>query len=134
MDIEYISVANLNQYIKTVIDRDSYLNKVYLKGEISNFKNHTTGHLYFTLKDETSRINAVMFNGNARYLDFKPEDGMNVLVEGRVSAYPVSGSYQIYVEKMNPDGVGSLRASRDPCQRAPLPAHSFRANRKCHSE
>ena len=62
MDIEYISVANLNQYIKTVIDRDSYLNKVYLKGEISNFKNHTTGHLYFTLKDETSRINAVMFN------------------------------------------------------------------------
>lgn len=108
MDIEYISVANLNQYIKTVIDRDSYLNKVYLKGEISNFKNHTTGHLYFTLKDETSRINAVMFNGNARYLDFKPEDGMNVLVEGRVSAYPVSGSYQIYVEKMNPDGVGNL--------------------------
>ncbi len=108
MNIEYVSVANLNQYIKSVIDKDTYLNKVYLKGEISNFKNHTTGHLYFSLKDDTSRINAVMFNGNARNLDFKPEDGMNVLVEGRVSAYPVSGSYQIYVEKMQPDGIGNL--------------------------
>lgn len=108
MNIEYVSVANLNQYIKSVIDKDTYLNKVYLKGEISNFKNHTTGHLYFSLKDDSSRINAVMFNGNARYLDFKPEDGMNVLVEGRVSAYPVSGSYQIYVEKMQPDGIGNL--------------------------
>lgn len=108
MNIEYVSVANLNQYIKSVIDKDTYLNKVYLKGEISNFKNHTTGHLYFSLKDDASRINAVMFNGNARYLEFKPEDGMNVLVEGRVSAYPVSGSYQIYVEKMHPDGIGNL--------------------------
>ena len=108
MDKEYISVAELNQYIKTVLERDSYLRKIYLKGEISNFKNHTTGHLYFTLKDDTSRINAVMFNGNAKTLDFKPEDGMNVLVVGRVSSYPISGSYQVYVESMQPDGLGNL--------------------------
>src|SRR5574344_877904 len=106
MDIEYISVADINNYIKNVLDNNTFLNKVYIKGEISNFKNHTTGHLYFTLKDDSSRINAVMFNGNAKYLNFTPEDGMNVLVVGRISAYPVTGSYQIYVESMQPDGVG----------------------------
>ena len=105
---EYIKISELNNYIKTVLEKDSFLNRVYIKGEISNFKNHTSGHLYFTLKDDTSRINAVMFNGNARGLDFKPEDGMNVLVIGRVSAYPVSGSYQVYVEVMQPDGLGNL--------------------------
>ena len=105
---EYLKIGELNNYIKSILDKDTFLNHVYIKGEISNFKNHTTGHLYFTLKDETSRINAVMFNGNAKFLDFKPEDGMNVLIIGRVSAYPTSGSYQIYVEKMQPDGIGNL--------------------------
>jgi exodeoxyribonuclease VII large subunit len=108
MDNEYLTISALNNYIKSLLDKDSFLNKVYLKGEISNFKNHTTGHLYFTLKDDESRINAVMFNGNAKYLEFKPEDGMNVLIIGRVSAYPVTGSYQIYVETMVPDGIGNL--------------------------
>ncbi len=108
MDEKYLKISDLNNYIKKILDNDAFLNKVYLKGEISNFKNHTRGHLYFTLKDDTSRINAVMFYGNASKLTFTPEDGMNVLVEGRISAYPASGSYQIYVDNMQPDGLGAL--------------------------
>lgn len=105
---EYIKISDLNNYIKNILDKDSFLNKVYLKGEISNFKNHTRGHLYFTLKDDTSRISAVMFQSRASTLSFTPEDGMNVLVEGRISAYPAQGSYQIYIDKMEVDGLGVL--------------------------
>ena len=108
MDKEYIKISELNNYIKSILDKDTFLNKVYLKGEISNFKNHTRGHLYFTLKDDTSRISAVMFYSSAVKLTFTPEDGMNVLVTGRISAYPAQGSYQIYVEAMEPDGLGAL--------------------------
>ena len=108
MNDKYINITDLNNYIKSRIDSDGFLNKVYLKGEISNFKNHTRGHLYFTLKDDTSRISAVMFMNQAKYLSFVPEDGMNVLVEGRISAYPAQGSYQIYIEKMEVDGIGAL--------------------------
>ena len=107
-EIEYIKISDINNYIKSVLDNNSFLNRVYLKGEISNFKNHTRGHLYFTLKDETSRINAVMFQSNALKLQFEPEDGMNVLVTGRISAYPQSGSYQVYVDEMTLDGLGNL--------------------------
>lgn len=106
--MEYLKISEVNNYIKNVIDKDMFLNKVYLKGEISNFKNHTRGHLYFTLKDDASRLSAVMFYGNASKLTFTPEDGMNVLVEGRISAYPAQGSYQIYIDKMTPDGLGAL--------------------------
>ncbi len=108
MERDYITVSNLNDYIKTVLEKDSFLSRVYLKGEISNLKKHTTGHWYFTLKDETSRINAVMFSRDASNVEFNAEDGMNILIEGRVSAYPVSGTYQIYVTKMSLDGVGNL--------------------------
>lgn len=108
MNEKYLKISELNNYIKLIIDKDHFLNKVFLVGEISNFKNHTRGHLYFTLKDETSRINAVMFESSARNLSFEPQDGMNVLIEGRVSCYPASGSYQIYVEKMEIDGIGKL--------------------------
>lgn len=108
MEKEYIKISDLNNYIKSKLDSDSFLNKVYLKGEISNFKNHTRGHLYFTLKDDTSRLSAVMFQSSAIKLSFVPEDGMNVLVEGRISAYPAQGSYQVYVDKMEPDGLGAL--------------------------
>jgi len=108
MDRNYQSITELNNYIKNILDNNLFLNRVYLKGEISNFKSHTRGHLYFTLKDETSRLSAVMFQGNTRGLQFKPEDGMNVLVSGRISAYPQSGSYQIYVEEMTLDGIGNL--------------------------
>lgn len=108
MEEKYINITELNNYIKSRFDNDEFLFKVYLKGEISNFKNHTRGHLYFTLKDDNSRLSAVMFYNNAMQLNFKPEDGMNVLVEGRISCYPAQGTYQIYVEKMETDGLGNL--------------------------
>ena len=108
MDKEYIKISDLNNYIKNILDDNIFLNKVYLKGEISNFKNHTSGHFYFTLKDETSRIPAVMFRTSASKVNFKPEDGMNVLVTGRISCYEANGNYQIYVEEMLQDGIGNL--------------------------
>lgn len=108
MNHEYLDISQVNNYIKNLLDKDFFLSKVYIKGEISNFKNHSRGHLYFTLKDDNSRINAVMFAGNAGSLTFTPKDGDSVLIEGRVSAYPASGSYQIYVDKMELDGIGRL--------------------------
>ena len=108
MNDNYKTITEINQYIKTILDNDSLLNCVYIKGEISNFKNHSRGHLYFTLKDDETRISAVMFYNNALKLNFKPEDGMNVLIKGRISSYPAQGSYQIYVETMDLDGVGNL--------------------------
>ena len=108
MEDKYISIGELNTYIKSMFDENPFLRKVYLRGEISNFKNHTRGHLYFTLKDDTSRISAVMFYSSAISLNFKPEDGMNVLVEGRISCYQALGTYQIYVDKMEVDGLGKL--------------------------
>ncbi len=107
-DITYLKVSEVNEYIKNLLDSDMFLNRIYLKGEISNFKSHTRGHLYFTLKDDMGRISAVMFQSSARTLTFTPEDGMNVLVKGRISAYPAMGSYQIYVDSMELDGLGNL--------------------------
>ena len=106
--MDYITVSSLNEYIKLYLERDNFLRNIYLKGEISNLKKHTTGHWYFTLKDEGSRVNAVMFGRSASLVNFDPQDGMNVLIEGRVSSYPSSGTYQIYVEKMSLDGIGNL--------------------------
>ena len=108
MEHEYITISELNHYIKGVMDDNLFLNKVYLKGEISNFKAHTRGHLYFTLKDEGSRLNAVMFSYQANGLKFQPVDGMKVLVRGKISVYEATGSYQIYVEEMEQDGLGNL--------------------------
>ena len=108
MTNNYITIGALNKYLKNLFDRDSNLQEVYLKAEISNFKAHTRGHLYFTLKDETSRINAVMFSYNVSKLKFKPVDGMKVLVKGKNSVYEATGSYQIYVEDMDQDGLGNL--------------------------
>jgi len=108
LEDKYLTITQLNRYIKFKIDQDVNLNSVFLKGEISNFKAHTRGHLYFTLKDENSRINAVMFQGNAKNLKFVPVDGMKVLLVGKVSVYESSGSYQIYVQEMLEDGVGNL--------------------------
>lgn len=104
----YLTVTALTRYIKYKVDTDEHLNHVYLKGEISNFKYHTRGHLYFTLKDENAKINAVMFAGNASKLKFKLEDGMKVLITGNVSVYEPSGSYQIYIDELLEDGVGNL--------------------------
>ena len=109
MDLEkYITVGELNKYIKSIIDNNSHLQNVYLKGEISNFKAHSRGHWYFTLKDETSRINAIMFSFNASKVKFVPMDGMKVLVTGKISVYEASGAYQIYVTDILSDGVGNL--------------------------
>ena len=108
MNKDYVSVTQLTKYIKYVIDNDINLNTIYLKGEISNFKNHTRGHLYFTLKDENTRINAIMFSSNASKLKFEPVDGMKVLVTGKVSVYEATGGYQIYVSDMIEDGIGNL--------------------------
>lgn len=108
MNNDYITVSQLNKYLKYKFENDKNLVNVYLKGEISNFKAHTRGHLYFTIKDEESRINAVMFAGSAKNLVFSPEDGMKVLVNGRISVYETAGAYQIYVEEMTEDGLGNL--------------------------
>ncbi len=104
----YITVSEVNKYIKDIINNDLLLKKVYLRGEISNFKAHSRGHYYFTLKDENSRIAAVMFAFNNKNLKFVPYDGMKVLVTGKIDVYEASGSYQIYVEDMSPDGIGAL--------------------------
>ncbi len=108
MNNKYLTISQINEYVKMRIDSDANLKKIFLKGEISNFKNHTRGHLYFTLKDDNSRLSAVMFSSSATSLKFTPEDGMNVLVEGRLSCYPAQGTYQIYVDKMEMDGLGNL--------------------------
>ena len=108
MNKEYITVSKLNFYIKNVLEKDSNLSYVFLKGEISNLTKHASGHWYFSLKDEESRINAVMFRSASGKVNFDAEDGMNVLVIGRVSAYPAHGSYQIYVNEMQLDGLGNL--------------------------
>lgn len=105
---DYISISQLTKYIKYKIDNDINLQEVYLKGEISNFKAHTRGHFYFTLKDEGSKINAVMFASSVSKVKFKPEDGMKVLVTGKISVYEANGGYQIYVNEMIEDGIGNL--------------------------
>lgn len=108
MKENYLTITQLNKYLKYKFDEDANLKRVYLKGEISNFKAHTRGHFYFTLKDESSRIAAVMFQSSACKLKFMPNDGMKVLVSGRVSVYEATGGYQIYVDNMQESGIGNL--------------------------
>ena len=108
MQNNYLTITQLSKYLKYKFDEDVNLRKVYLKGEISNFKAHTRGHYYFTLKDENSRINAVMFSSSTSKLKFMPIDGMKVLVEGKVTVYEATGGYQIYVSDMLEDGIGNL--------------------------
>lgn len=105
---QIITVRALNRYLKLSLDEDPNLQSLYIKGEISNFNHHRSGHMYFTLKDDHSRISAVMFQGNNRNLRFQLENGMQVIVEGSVSIYEAYGEYQIYVRQVEPDGVGSL--------------------------
>ena len=104
-----LSVTQLNEYVKRLIETTPQLGDVYVKGEISNFKNHyATGHFYFTLKDETSQIRAVMFKSSASKMKFMPEDGMKVTAHGRISSFVRDGTYQFYADSMEPDGIGSL--------------------------
>ena len=108
MEEIYLSVSDVNTYIKSVFDRDEFLSFVNIKGEISNLKFHTRGHLYFSLKDENSKINAVMFNYKDANLSFIPKDGMNVEVRGKINVFVAGGSYQVNVTSMKEDGIGNL--------------------------
>ena len=108
MNDKYITVTQLTRYIKYKIDNDVNLNEVFLKGEISNFKAHSRGHFYFTLKDEGSRINAIMFASSTKKIKFMPQDGMKVLVTGKISVFEANGCNQSYVNDMIEDGIGNL--------------------------
>ena len=108
MDKRYLTVTALNKYIKAKIDNDFQLQTILIKGEISNLKKHSSGHIYFTLKDDSSRISAVMFSNKAKKLNFDVKDGDKVLIEANVSVYLVTGSYQLYVNTMEIDGIGNL--------------------------
>lgn len=105
---DYLSVSALTKYIKYKFDQDPHLQSVLIKGELSNFKKHSSGHLYFNVKDKNSVISAMMFKDNASKIDFDPKEGDEVLLEARVSVYERRGNYQIYVNKMHIDGVGNL--------------------------
>ncbi len=104
------TVAQVNKYIKKILDNDFILSNIVVKGEISNFKNHSSGHLYFSLKDENATIKCVMFKGQTLGLKFKPEDGMKVLISGYISAYERDGQYQLYCDSIQLDGMGDLYA------------------------
>lgn len=108
MKDNYLTVTALTRYVKRKIDTDPHLRQVWLRGEISNFKHHSRGHMYMTIKDDNARIQAVMFSSNNSRLVFRPENGMSVLIRGEVSVYEASGQYQLYIRDMEPDGIGAL--------------------------
>ena len=105
---QYLTVTALTKYIKRKFDVDPYLGRIYLTGELSNFRLRANAHQYFSLKDDHAKISAIMFKGAFEKIKFTPEEGMKVLVTGRISLYEASGSYQIYVDSMQPDGIGAL--------------------------
>ncbi len=111
MQDNYLTVTALTRYIKRKFELDKHLTDIWLKGEISNFKHHSRGHMYLTIKDDQSRVNAVMFAGNNRSLKFIPENGMNVLIKGQINVYEPQGQYQLYIQAMEPDGVGALHVA-----------------------
>ena len=136
----FLTVTQLNEYVKMLMDSNPVLKNVWIKGEISNFKNHySTGHLYFSLKDDGGILRAVMFRSYAQKVPFVPRDGMKVLVHGRISAFVRDGQYQIYVDEMLPDGVGALHLAFeqlkqklaaqglfDEARKKPLPKYPMR--------
>lgn len=105
---EIKSISWINEYVKMLVEEEAQLQDIYVSAEISNFKHHSTGHMYFTLKDEQSEVRAVMFKSYASKIRFKPENGMKVLIHARIGVYEKAGSYQLYVDSMQPDGLGSL--------------------------
>lgn len=108
MTEQYLTVTALTKYIKRKFDTDPHLNQVFVRGEISNFKLHSRGHMYLTIKDDQTRIQAVMFAGNNRSLKFVPENGMKVLITGDIGVFEPYGQYQLYIQQMEPDGIGAL--------------------------
>lgn len=130
MEKRYLTVSALNKYIRAKIDQDSQLQHIFIKGEISNCKHHSSGHLYFTLKDENSRINAIMFASKAKSLPFLLEDGMKVLIEASVSVYDVAGTYQISVKTLQQDGIGNLFLQFEKLKKDLLEQGLFEPNTK----
>ncbi|WP_026886482.1 exodeoxyribonuclease VII large subunit [Clostridium beijerinckii] len=108
MNIKTLTVSEVTNYIKRMLDNDFILSNLSVKGEISNLKYHSSGHIYFTLKDSNGRINCVMFKGNAVLLDFSLEEGMEVVIKGRASIYPATGSFQLYCDEIRKEGLGDL--------------------------
>ena len=108
MNRKVFTVSHVNSYIKSLIDRDYVLSNIWVEGEISNFKRHSSGHIYFTLKDKDGAISCIMFRSSAASLLFNPQNGMNVVVKGSVSVYEKRGQYQIYVNQMDKKGIGAL--------------------------
>jgi len=106
--LDVFSVSTLTRYIKSLFEHDAVLSEVLVRGEISNYKRHYSGHCYFTLKDSESTLRAVMFKGRAQFLKFEPKDGMKVIAGGNVSLYERDGQYQLYVEQLIPEGMGEL--------------------------
>ena len=108
MNIKTLTVSEVTNYIKRMLDNDFILSNLSVKGEISNLKYHSSGHIYFTLKDNNGKVNCVMFKGNAALLDFELEEGMEVVIKGRASIYPATGSFQLYCDEIKKEGLGDL--------------------------
>ena len=126
-----LSISQLNFYIKSLIENDSKLNIVFVTGEISNLTDHyRSGHIYLSLKDERSVIKSVMFSGNARNLRFKPMDCMKVICRGRIAVYEPSGQYQLYIEDMQPDGIGALTLAYEQLKKSLAEKGLFDASHK----
>ena len=129
--MKVISVSQLNRYVKSLLEGDANLAAVYIGGEISNFTNHyKSGHLYMSLKDEGALVKAVMFRAYASKLAFTPENGMKVIVRARVSLYEKDGAFQIYIEEMQPDGVGALQIAFEQLKKKLAAEGLFEASRK----
>jgi len=126
----YLTVTALTKYIKYKFDKDTHLKNVFLKGEISNFKHHSRGHFYFTLKDNKAQISAIMFASNSSKIIFTPTDGMSVIVEGYISVFESSGNYQIYVNKMSEDGLGNLHVAYEQLKKKLASEGLFDASHK----
>lgn len=107
-DQKIYSIKDLNRYIRMKLESDQVLSDVWLRGEISNFTHHSSGHMYFTLKDKDSRIKSIMFASHNQRLPFVPKEGARVIARGNVSVYERDGQYQFYATHMQPDGIGSL--------------------------
>ncbi|MEK4521779.1 exodeoxyribonuclease VII large subunit [Psychrobacillus sp. FSL W7-1457] len=130
MSQTYLTVKALTKYIKRKFDADTHLRDVYVKGELSNVKVHSSGHIYFTLKDESARLTSVMFAMNARSIKFRPESGMNVLVRGDINVFEAAGQYQLYASSIQPDGIGELFLAFEQLKKKLEQEGLFHPNRK----
>ncbi len=129
--LRYLTVTQLNEYVKMLLDSDALLGGIWVRAEISNFKHHYgTGHFYFSLKDDGALVRAVMFRFNAQKLPFEPKDGMRVLVHGKVSSFVRDGQYQLYVDDMLPDGQGALYFAFEQLKKKLEAAGLFEESRK----